>query len=182
MIETLKIVEKSIPELLKNPSLWNTLDVDYFPPRVERLWMQFDDKLRLFIHVIHPTDEPCLFHKHRWPAAFKMIEGEYEMGITYSEKEVTSDEAYNLPTISKFIMKEGSYYEMVNTHTLHYVRPLDKPSISLMLTGDLYPEASFRKEVLTKKLEPLSEERKTELLSYVSFLIDYNRKKGNNYH
>ena len=57
---------------------------------------------------------------------------------------------------------------MINTHTLHYVKPLDKPSISLMLTGPLYPESVFRKEVLDKKLEPLSEERKMELLGYLS--------------
>ena len=47
------------------PEIWNTLDVDYFPPRVERVWTQVDENHRLFIHVIHPTTEPCLFHKHR---------------------------------------------------------------------------------------------------------------------
>ena len=55
-----------------------------------------------------------------------------------------------LPTISSFIMSAGSYYEMINTHTLHYVRPLEKPSISLMITGPFYPEAEFRKEVLDR--------------------------------
>jgi hypothetical protein len=168
MIEKLKQAELDLPKLLKKPEIWNTLDVNYFPPRVERLWTQYDESHRLFIHVIHPTNEPCLFHKHRWPGSFKVIEGEYEMGIAYSEKEIDSTEAYQLPTISSFIMSAGSYYEMINTHTLHYVKPLDKPSISLMLTAPLYPESVFRKEVLDKKLEPLSEERKMELLGYLS--------------
>jgi hypothetical protein len=52
---------------------------------------------------------------------------------------------------------------MINTHTLHYVKPLLNPSISFMLTGPLYPEASFRKEVLNKTLQPLSNLRKKEI-------------------
>ena len=171
MIELLKKIELELPTLLKDQSIWNTLDVDYFPPRVERLWLQYDQEHRFFIHFIHPTESPCLFHKHRWPAAFKIIYGNYEMGITYSEKEITSNEAYNLPTISRFIMSAGSYYEMVNTHTLHYVKPLNNISISFMVTGNLYPEASIRKEALTKELKPLSENRKLAMLTNVSYLL-----------
>ncbi len=171
MINILKQIELESPKLLNDPSLWNTLDVDYFPPRVERLWMQYDKSHRLFIHIIHPTTDPCLFHKHRWPAAFKMIDGEYEMGISYSEKEISSDEAYELPIISKFIMSNGSYYEMINTNTLHYVRPLGKPSISIMLTGDLYPEAVFRKENLDRVLSELSHDRKIEIIELVKKII-----------
>ena len=173
MIELLQKYEYSLGELLLKPEIWNTLDVDYFPPRVERVWKQIDENHRLFIHVIHPTTEPCLFHKHRWPAAFKMVSGSYEMGIAYSEAEISSEEAYKLPTISKFIMSVGSYYEMTDTHTLHYVKPLDEPSISLMLTGPLYPEAFFRKEVLTKELQPLSDMRKNQILGYMSWLYKY---------
>ena len=167
MIELLKQIEFRIPQLLSDINNWSSLDVDYFPPRVERLWMKLDDNYRLFIHLIHPTTEPCLFHKHRWPAAFKIISGEYEMGISHSELEISSDEAHSLPIISRFVMREGSYYEMVNTNTLHYVKPMINPSISLMLTGPLYPEASFRKEILDKTLEPLSNLRKLEIASEV---------------
>ena len=55
-------------------------------------------------------------------------------------------------------------------HTLHYVRPLDKESLSLMITGPLYPEAEFRKEILNKDLKPLSKQRKEEILAYVSYI------------
>jgi hypothetical protein len=167
MILKLKEAESKLLSLLEHPNIWNTLDVNYFPPRVERLWIQYDQNHRLFIHVIHPTNEPCLFHKHRWPASFKIIKGQYEMGISYSEKEISSDEAYDLDQISKFILTEGSYYEMTNTHTLHYVKPQDQPSISLMITGPLYPEASVRKEILNNELSPLTEERKLEIISIV---------------
>ena len=56
---------------------------------------------------------------------------------------------------------------MTNTHTLHYVKPQDQPSISLMITGPLYPEASVRKEILNNELSPLTEERKLEIISIV---------------
>lgn len=164
MIKLLKNIEEVLASSLVKPELWNSLDVDYFPPRVERVWMKVSNQFRLYIHVIHPTDQPCLFHKHRWPAAFKMLHGSYEMGIAYSEKEVSNEEAYNLPVISKHIINEGSYYEMTNTHTLHYVKPIDSPSLSLMVTGPLYPEASFRKEIVDKQLLSLTEDRKKEIL------------------
>lgn len=169
MIEKLKEAEIKLPYLLKNIDNWSSLDVDYFPPRVERLWMQYDESHRLFIHIIHPTTENCLFHKHKWPAAFKMIQGQYEVGISYSEDEISSDNAYNIPIISKFILSAGSYYEMTNTHTLHYVKPIDKYSVSLMITGNLYPEN--RKEVLDRKLNALSLERVAEILRITNSII-----------
>lgn len=168
MINKLKNIEFLLPSLVNDPSIWKTLDIDYYPPRVERLWTELNDGTRLFIHVIHPTESPCLFHKHRWPAAFKIIQGKYEMGISYSESEIDSDSAYEtLPMISKFILDTGSYYEMTNTHSLHYVKPLDNISISLMITGPLYKESEYRKEVLNKKLNPLTDNRKNEILNTV---------------
>lgn len=164
-IEILKSLEGNIKSLLNLPKIWKTLDVDYFPPRVERLYTDYRG-YRIFLHTIHTTDEPCLFHKHRWPAAFKQVKGSYEMGITYSEKEVSSEEAYNLPTLSRFIINEGSYYEMTQTDCLHYVKPLNEVSCSIMITKDLYPEAEFRKESLDRKLEELSEIRKIEILNF----------------
>lgn len=147
---------------LLDPGKWNTLDVDYFPPRVERLWMQKGDN-RYYLHFIHPTDKPCLFHKHRWPSAIHMLKGAYEMGIAYSEKEVTSEEAYLLPNAAKLILNEGSSYEMTESHGLHYVRPIGGPSFSVMVTGKPYPDP--RKEVDFPKLKNLSEDRRIELLA-----------------
>lgn len=166
-INHLKEAESNLPRLLQQPELWNTLDIDYYPPRVERLWTQYDNDHRLFIHLIHPTDQPCLFHKHRWPASFKMLDGGYEMSITYCKEEIESEEAYKLPTIAKFIINVGTYYEMIETHTLHYVKPLNGISASLMISGPLYPEAEYRKEVVTKELLPLSEYRKITILQWM---------------
>jgi len=170
-IETLKSLEYDVKILLNHPNLWRTLDVDYFPPRVERLYTDYKG-YRVFLHIIHPTDKPCLFHKHRWPAAFKQLSGSYEMGITYSEKEVTSEEAYLLPTIARFLIKEGSYYEMTQTDCLHFVNPKGQVSCSIMITKDLYPESEFRKETLDKKLGTLTNIRKFEILDLYKVLLD----------
>ena len=164
-IEILKSLETNIKNLLVDPSIWKSLDVDYFPPRVERLYTDYKG-YRIFLHTIHLTDKPCLFHKHRWPAAFKQVYGSYEMGITHSEKEVSSEEAYLLPTLARFIINEGSYYEMNQTDCLHFVKPIGETSCSIMVTKDMYPEASFRKESLDRVLEELTKQRKMEILDF----------------
>jgi hypothetical protein len=86
------------------------------------------------------------------------------MGITYSRDEVDSNMAYELPVLAKFIIAAGSYYEMTQTDALHYVRPITPFSLSIMLTKEKYPEHVIRKEANTRKLEPLSELRKLEIL------------------
>ncbi len=164
-IPAFQVLEPVIKQLVNDEDCWKTLDVDYYPPRVERLYTTYGES-RIFLHVAHKPEEsvPCLYHKHRWAAAFKILKGSYEMGITYSPDEINSASAYGYPDIAKFIMVAGSYYEMTQTDALHYVRPISKVSYSIMITSDLYPEAEFRKEVVDKKLVELSVERKREIL------------------
>lgn len=169
-IETLRSLEPKIVELLKKPSKWKSLDVDYYPPRVERLYATLDG-YRIHVHVIHHTKNVCLFHKHRWPAAFKQIKGQYMMGVTYSSTEITSEEAHLLPTLIRILVTAGSYYEMTQTDCLHFVQPTDDQSysISIMVTkeGSLYEEATYRKEALDRTLSELPEVRIEEILSEV---------------
>lgn len=169
-IKVLHYLEPTIQELLEIPEIWKTLDVNYHPPRVERLYTIFEE-YRIFLHVIHRTENKCLYHKHRWAAAFKQLFGSYEMGITYSSEEIESDVAHGLPDLAKFIISKGSYYELTQTDALHYVKPISDKSFSIMLTKNLYPEASFRKESLEIKLDELSESRKIELLTTFKMLM-----------
>lgn len=126
----LPVISKSLEDLSK----WNTMDIDYYPPRVKRLYTKID-KYRIYLHEIYTTEEKCLLHKHRWPAIFKQLKGEYEMGLTYCENEISSEEAESLPILSKFIMVPGSYYEMTQTDALHYVKPITNLSYSLINRG-----------------------------------------------
>ena len=165
-IERLKEFERMvIPALLNQPEKWNSLDVDYYPPRVERLFLEHKNGYRIHLHVIHKTEERCLYHKHRWPAVFKQVFGSYKMGVTYSQEEIGSDEAHSMPDVVCFEVSAGSYYEMTQTDAMHYVRPITPISGSIMLTNELYPEHVFRKEVLNKPLNKLSELRKLEILN-----------------
>lgn len=169
-IKILQSLEPKIRELTRNPKIWETLDVDYFPPRVERLYTTFEG-FRIYLHLIHKTSVECLYHKHRWAAAFKQLSGSYEMGLTYSPNEITSEYAHSIPDIAKFILEKGSYYEMTQTDAMHYVQPISDKSWSLMITKDLYPEAVFRKETLDKKLKKLSKKRKEDLLAVFDLLL-----------
>jgi hypothetical protein len=164
-IERLKELESiTIPVLLHRPEVWRTLDVDYHPPRVERLYMDHANGDRIYLHVKHATDSPCLLHKHNWPSVIKQVIGSDEMGITYSEDEINSSKAHTLPTLARFIIVEGSYYEMTQTDALHYVRPITPISYSIMLTNGRFYEHVFRQEAVTRKLSELSDDRKMEIL------------------
>lgn len=159
---------------LNNPEIWNSLDVDYFPPRVERLWRKLEiDGLeyRIYLHMIHFTEKPCLFHKHRWPSAIMMLEGGYEMGIAYSEENISSEDAYKLPVAARFLLSEGSAYEMTEPHGLHYVKPVTEYSISVMLSGPKYQNVEIS-EVLDRKLNGLEPQDIAILLKKVRSAIN----------
>lgn len=154
---------------LLNPDLWSTLDIDYEPPRVERLWCQFDPDegvfgsgiYRLNLHCIHPcADGEALFHVHGWASAIKIHwvpggVGAYQMGMGHTLDKMAPTEAGTM------ILAPGSSYEMVDEDGWHYVRPIGGVSYSTMVTG---PPWGRRGPAPTRTLNPLLPERKPELL------------------
>src|SRR5262245_5320802 len=86
LLDTLRRFEQKLPDLLADPAGWETVDVDYEPPRVERLWRQLEPDVRAFLHRIHPC-ERALFHPHPWPSAVKIVSGTYEMLVGYGAGE-----------------------------------------------------------------------------------------------
>jgi hypothetical protein len=60
---------------------------------------------------------------------------------------------------------------MTQTDCLHYVKPINDVSMSIMITKEMYPEASYRKEAVDVKLDELTEERKLELLEKFSLYL-----------
>lgn len=152
---------KGLPDIF----WWNSLDVDYYPPRVERLWIQ-KNGYRFYLHKIHRTDKPCLLHKHRWPSAIYMLYGAYEMGIAFQEEELIVNQegiVLNEPaSAAKILLNKGSAYEMTHTHGIHYVKPITDWSLSLMVTGPLYTED--RSESVNRELKALTQEAMEDLL------------------
>jgi len=197
-IETLQKLEYKILQAIKKEN-WKSVDINYHDPRVERVWTTIkheDRNIRVHLHVIHLAKDSknCLYHKHRWPAVMKQIKGSYEMGITYSESEISSEEAHQLPNLVRFILNEGSYYEMNHTDCLHYVRPLitkrkengfkaEDYSLSIMLTeeNEMFPEATFRKESAPLSLRPLPDDRIEYILGmfHIQIMLEtgFNSKK-----
>jgi len=131
MLEILKEVENNLEELLLSNNL-HSMCIDYHKPFVKRIWFQYG-KYRVYLHKIEYSSdlsEDMLFHPHPWKSAMKILKGSYEMGIGHSE-------TMKIPEVDcKLILCEGNYYEMTNTHGWHYVKPLNKDVITLMVTGD----------------------------------------------
>lgn len=176
MIQILKDFEKEeVKSILNAPREWQmanlkSMRIDYYPPVVERIWMQKGD-LRFYFHVIRQSPvKDCLFHKHRWPSAIHILQGEYEMSLAYSEKNVSSEEAYGLPIVSKLILSPGSYYEMTEPHGLHYVNPLTPTTMSLMVSSLPYPEQI--KEAEHPRLGPLADLRFFAILEAFKLVFD----------
>lgn len=147
---------------------FKSLDVDYFPPRVERISICVGN-YRLYFHVLHPCPEgSSLYHSHPWESAIHVISGTYEMGLSFStdENDLIDIESgkYNeirkQTEIAKIIAHEGMYYEMMHKHGWHYVRPVGKqPCYSVMITGNLL----YKGGKAPYELKELSDQRITQI-------------------
>jgi hypothetical protein len=153
MLEKLFEVENLLPDWLDKE--WASLDVDYHPPRVERLWRSWGE-FRVSLHRIHPCENP-LFHPHPWPSAMRILSGTYEMVVGYGAGETPP------PIACRLQLSAGTCYEMVEKDAWHWVRPLEKPAYSLMISG--LPWARWAPPV-SRKLPPLSSEASAELLAF----------------
>lgn len=163
-MELLSGLESNLPALLDQPERWSSLDVNYEPPRVERLWMDLDGH-RVYLHRIHPC-EKALYHPHPWPSAIKIVSGSYEMGVGYGVGDAVPPEA------ARVRLAAGSSYVMVEPDGWHYVRPLGPdPSLSLMVTGERWQRWSPKPNF---KLHELSPEDRLGLLA--SFKSHYPRR------
>ncbi|TSC82729.1 MAG: Uncharacterized protein G01um101420_87 [Parcubacteria group bacterium Gr01-1014_20] len=156
MLEVLHQVERDLPQLLEDKEWWNSLDVDYHPPRVERLWRQHGE-YRIYLHRIHPCKPgEALFHPHPWPSAMKVLRGgNYEMAVGFGSGETPP------PVAASMILGPGSEYEMTHPDSWHYVRPIDEPAITLMIAGKPWNRISPKSD---GPLKPLPDYQKNDLL------------------
>lgn len=156
MLDTLHHIEGLLPDLLRSADGWRSLDVDYHPPRVERVYRDLDG-VRVYLHVIHPCERSeALFHPHPWPSAMRVLAGRYEMGVGTGSGEMA-------PRAAATIVAEGPFeYEMVDPDGWHWVRPVGGPSLSVMVTGAPWGRWSPKSET---PLQPLPIERTREILA-----------------
>lgn len=167
MLKVLHEVEGELPRLLESIAGWHSLDINYHPPRVERLWRQYGDH-RIYLHRIHPcTQDQALFHAHPWPSAIRLIEGTYEMGLGYAK--LVKDSSQLPPIIATIHLLPGVKYEMKHRHGWHYVMPTAESTLSVMVTGPLFSTVAYdkskEKALRNKPLKPLSEADEGKLLA-----------------
>lgn len=165
MLKKLHEAEEALFELLSDGTdAWEGLDVNYEPPHVERLWRQWGE-YRISLHRIYPC-EKALCHPHPWASAVRILSGQYEMGIGFTECGEQEE-------IARLVLVEGSEYEMLSEPDWHYVKPLRKPCLSVMVTAPPFNSRLVIDKKFGKGIEhnKLSEPVKTELL--ITFLNMY---------
>lgn len=156
--ELKKILQGDMMGLLAQPHVWNTLEVLYETPRVERLWMQWDEN-RLYVHRIHPCNKP-FFHPHPWPSAIYVVSGRYRMRIGSGKPDGAP------PTLAAtLLVNDGSAYEMVDPEGWHSVEPVGGPSVSFMLTGKPWAKSPVSAEQRAAN-PPLSDQVKIDILRH----------------
>lgn len=135
MLDLLEQALAELPPLLASPVGWRGLHIDYHPPHVDRAWRPWRD-CRLSIHRIYPcTPGEALLHPHPWPSAIAILDGRYAMSIGYGTGTVAP------PIAARIIAAAGTSYAMTDPDAWHDVRPLDGPSLSVMLSGPPWARA-----------------------------------------
>lgn len=160
MLQRLHEIEALLPSLLLDVGGWKTKLIDYHPPKVERLYRDLDGD-RILLHRIHPCEPgEALFHPHPWPSAIAIVEGGYEMGVGQGQEAPRKAAA-------TLVLAPGSRYEMTDPLGWHWVRPLDRPSLSVMVTGPVWPAEVALEAPRTGNypFPPLSEEARDDLLA-----------------
>lgn len=166
LIEVLKTLEKTeLLGMLDDPTIWKSVDIDYHPPRVKRLWASWG-KYRVNLHVIFPcTAEEALFHPHPWSSAVHILNGRYEMVMGYSPGPETEE---NVPKLATIEFQGAAYYDMPHKDAWHSVRPIGKCCYTIILTGPKWDRPSPKADY---KLKELDEEKIEVLLQHFKGLI-----------
>lgn len=162
MFKTLKEALNQLPELLKNQDQWHSLDIDYHPPRVKRVWTSWEGN-RIMLHRISPCGpNEALYHPHPWPSAMAVMRGQYETGIGYGPGLSPP------PLACRMIVNAGDYYEMTEADAWHYVRPLQE-TFTIMVSGKPWNRETPR---VLKKLPPLDKEDKEDILFTFNYHLE----------
>lgn len=156
MLDVLAAAEAALPDLLADASSWRSLDIDYHPPRVERLYRDFGE-FRVNLHRASPCDpSAALIHPHPWPSAMRLVRGRYRMWIGHGA-------GTERPPLAGLVeLSAGSCYAMAERDQWHAVAPIGAPTLSVMVTGK--PWDRVMPITPDKRLQPLSDRVCLELV------------------
>ncbi len=138
----------TLPDWLDSLDGWQSLDIDYHPPRVERLFRPFEDG-RIALHRVHPCEPAdALFHPHPWPCAIQVLRGTYEMALGAGPAEAA-------PPRSAWLRAEAPFrYAMAHPDGWHAVRIVGAPALTVMVTGHPWDRRGPRPTTALAPLAP----------------------------
>ena len=133
----LKTALNILPELLDQPTKWDSLIVNRRKPHTYRAFYYSTPKddltegTRLCLHRFDPCGAEDAFpHPHPWPGAFYVAEGSYLMHVGMSS--APDKDPNNVVTTE---LKAGSSYAISSPLTWHSVQPLET-CWSIMVNGE----------------------------------------------
>jgi hypothetical protein len=153
------IGSQELTDLWADESAWRSLSITYEQPHVERLYADLPSvvgrpTLRVLLHRIHPCEPTkALWHSHPWPSAVKLLDGEYEHACGFEHRT-------GHRTVVRSLLQAGASYEITDPLAWHYVRPIDEPVHTIMITGKPWPQHTTPKpvpqsELTTEQVEDL---------------------------
>lgn len=155
------------------PKQWQSLDVTYQPPHVERIYTVLDEqsefypfpggtrRLRVSLHLIHECAmEDALFHPHPWQSAFVILDGAYEMRHGYSS---TLDAPVEFTQMSHS-RNHLPNYAMTFRDEWHAVAPTGKRVLSIMINGEPYSDPPRQMPIVPPRQPRLPRDRIEHLL------------------
>ena len=157
MIEELNQILPQIPKLLLN-NKWDSLLINKYPPVIYRLSLKISNDRTLLLHKLFNTNsDQALMHSHSWPLACKVLNGEYETGIGYS-----NDRNHTPKSDFTSFVKSGDIYEILSPNLWHYTKPVKncKFTYSVLLIGERCRERKAENN------DKLSETNKQEMFSW----------------
>lgn len=139
--KTLAEIEKILPLLLADRTIWKSYHIKHDDPEVWRLWLQLGE-IRLYLHKIFACSDPFL-HVHPGSSIVKCLKGGY-MHTTAMHNGLISDilnlQPEQLDDFSTKLTKQttlivpGSVYEMTDIRHFHSVKAANV-SWSVMIMG-----------------------------------------------
>jgi hypothetical protein len=118
---------------------FSSLDVNYQPPYVDRLYVPWSNGGRLMLHRTHQCKpRQAMMHNHEWPSVMEIVEGAYDMVVHQAKSWV--DVALGKEALDGWAalvthLPTGSSYSMPNRNTFHAICPTTPTTLSIMLTG-----------------------------------------------
>lgn len=144
---------QELADLWAAEAAWSSLSITYELPHVDRLWATLAPAvgrpaLRVLLHRIHPCEPgKALWHSHPWPSAVKLIAGTYEHASGFMDRN-------GLHTTARALLSPESSYEITDPLSWHYVRPIDEPVYTVMITGKPWPKNTAPKPLPQLPLTP----------------------------